>query len=66
MATINNVIAGLQVFAKYGGEEHIYAEHDVIYAKPPDGVTLTPEDEKTLKNVGWLFYETLDSWGVFT
>jgi hypothetical protein len=66
MATINNVIAGLQVFAKYGGEEYICAEHDVIYAQPPDGVTLTPEDEKTLTDAGWIFHKTLDSWGVFT
>jgi hypothetical protein len=67
MATINNVLNGLKVFAKYGGEEHLVcAEHDILYAGPPNSSKLTSEDEKALTDAGWHFDKSVKTWGIFT
>lgn len=62
MATLNQVIEGLQVFAKYD-EHNVCAEHDIIYARAY--TDLTPEDTATLERLGWHWSKQADSWGVF-
>lgn len=66
MATLKNVITGLQVFAKYGDDKHtVCAEHDTLYAGPGDDVDLTDEDKKTLDAAGWRYDKSTDSWKTF-
>lgn len=68
MATINNVIKGLTILAKYtakGGDcYNISAEHDVIYAGP-DGEAVSAEDAAELEGIGWFLDKDVDSWAVF-
>lgn len=68
MATINRIIAGLQIFAKYGGGDRysVQAEHDVIYSGPEEGMAMTEEDKAALDKIGWHFDDTTDCWQVFT
>jgi len=64
MATINQVLEGLKIFAKYGGDEYLVAaEHDVIFAGPWE--PLSEEDNKRLEELGWHFDEYADSWAKF-
>ena len=66
MATLNNIVGGLQVFAKYGGDQHLAsAAHEVLYAGTPAGVKLTAEEEKTLSDLGWRYNKTEESWSIF-
>ena len=53
MSGIEQVIEGLKIFAKYGGD--ISAEHDVIYAGPSmlSKSWLSQEDESKLNELDW-------------
>jgi hypothetical protein len=64
MHTINEVIQGLKVFAKY--QDHrpsVCAEHDIIYAQV--GSDLTEADIAELEALGWHWDEDGDSWARF-
>lgn len=56
---LQEVIEGLQIFAKYGGES-CSAELDVIYCGPDDGQLIPDADFKRLEELGW-FYNG-DAW----
>lgn len=53
MSSIEQVIEGLKIFAKYDGD--ISAEHDTIYAGPSMKTKswLSKEDEDKLKELNW-------------
>lgn len=64
MATLNEVIEGLQIFLKSGGEaSNICAEHDIIYAS--SDADLSKEDEKALEELGWFVDKESGSWARF-
>ena len=66
MATIRNVIEGLQIIEKYGSQE-IDAQHDVIYAGPDKGEKkILSEDAAKLEELGWFFDEEFDCYAIFT
>ena len=54
MNSLQKVLQGLQIFAKYGGGD-IASGHDMIYAGPPAGVEMSEEDTKALQELGWFF-----------
>ncbi|MDJ1503301.1 hypothetical protein [Xanthocytophaga agilis] len=60
MATLNQILTGLTIIAKYDAEEmdtHIFeTEHDQIWAGAPGGKSITditPEDKETMRYMGW-------------
>lgn len=62
----NNIIAGLQILAKYG-EQNTCAEHDVLYAGPSFSRSyVSDEDKVALKSFGWHWSDDAYSWGFFT
>jgi len=64
MATINDVIGGLQIFAKYCGDKHnMGASHDILYVGA--GVEPTAEEVAELEKYGWHFDTSADSWARF-
>ena len=67
MATLNQVIKGLEIFAKHGlGDEHdICAEHDIIYAGANANGQLTRDEYDQLEALGWHWDESVDSWACF-
>lgn len=58
-----DIIAGLQIFMKYGGK-YCGADHDEFYAGPEQEIT-DPEDLTTLADLGWAFDEERDTWRTF-
>lgn len=68
MATINDVIRGLEIFAKYGGGERhaVNAQHDEIFSGPADGHTISDADLAELDRRGWFIDEEHDAWAKFT
>ena len=66
MATICNVITGLQIIQKYvdPGESLGGAEHDIIYAVP-SSIKVTAEDAKSLEDAGWFREADTYSWATF-
>lgn len=67
MRKIDKIIEGLQIFAKHK-EALVEAQHDAIYAGPVgSGVgEISSDDEKRLKELGWFFDDSVDSWATFT
>jgi hypothetical protein len=71
MASLNAVIEGLEILAKYcekGRDSHeISASHDVIYAGPAcEGEGSIPEpDRKRLDELGWFYDKQTDCWARF-
>jgi hypothetical protein len=67
MATLNQVIKGLEILVKYSGDgsHSICAEHDIIYAGPDVKEDLRDEDRKALEELGWHWAEDADSWARF-
>jgi len=65
MATVDEIIEGLQIMKKYGTVETA-AEHDVFYAGPPSGTKMSAEDEKRLEALSWSWEEEFESWAIFT
>jgi hypothetical protein len=69
MATIRQVIDGLEILAKYGNgaAQHVMGEHDVIYgAEDVVRDTLTAEDAAAMKAAGWHWDDECESWSRFT
>lgn len=64
MATVKEVIEGLQILEKYGAGE-MSADHEVIYAGPDLSATISPEDLKRLDELGWFESEEFDCWSMF-
>lgn len=63
MTTFEEVLEGLQIFAKYH-EPQFYAEHDVIYAGPlSEYIMLLEEDLKRLEELNWIHDE--EGWSKF-
>ena len=65
MSGLEEVIEGLKIFAKYGGD--ISAEHDTIYAGPNRlrDEHLSKEDEARLVELNWGFNDGLEVWYKF-
>lgn len=64
MSRIQEIIEGLQIFARYP-EAACEGQHDVIYAmcKVDD---LRHEDTSKLEELGWNFNNEVDSWCHYT
>lgn len=60
MSSLQNIIAGLQIFDKYNGD--VSAEHDVIYAGCMTNNEISQEDQDKLSELGWKFNDGLESW----
>lgn len=60
MSSIEKVIAGLQIFSKYGGD--VSAEHDRIYARPRFKETISEEDSTRLAELDWKFNNGFEAW----
>lgn len=67
MATINEVLKGLQIIAKYEKEDPcgVSAEHDIIYAGWTVSDKLSQEDRDQLEQLGWHWDSSIDSWARF-
>lgn len=66
MATYKALIEGLQILAKYEGEDkHIGgAEHDILCAAR-SSVEVSAEDAERLDALGWHKDSEMDSWARF-
>lgn len=70
MATINDIVRGLNVIAQYapkGMEAAVEAQHDILFADP--NVTqamVTPADATLLEQLGWHWDAENDCWARFT
>lgn len=67
MATVNNLIAGLEIFKKYmnDGEDDIGGSvHDEIWFCPPE-VEISIEDQNKLEKLGFSYHKE-NGWGIFT
>ncbi len=58
--TIEKLIEGLQIIAKYQPEGEVSVGHDVFYAGDYNPDEMTDEDKATLEALGW--GEEYDSW----
>lgn len=62
----SNLIAGLQIFQKYLGDQYIAgADHDIIYFTDVDDLRnagISTEDEKTLEDLGFFIDEDSEVW----
>lgn len=69
MATIRQVIDGLEVLAKHGDGygQHVMGEHDVIYAaESVNRDTLSAEERVAMEAAGWHWDDETESWARFT
>lgn len=62
MRTIDKIIRGLAIIAKYEGA-YIVAEHDQIYAGPKNHRDVSDLDLLELESLGWEFNEDINNWG---
>lgn len=60
MATMLQIIRGLQILSTYEPNGECAAEHDEIYAKAPKKVS--PEHAKELDDLGWFWTDDYESW----
>jgi hypothetical protein len=51
--SVNSILVGLKIFAKYGNSHNCAAEHDIFFASQPDGKSLTKREVSTLFAHGW-------------
>jgi hypothetical protein len=63
MSGIEQIIEGLQIFAKYGGG--VSAEHDIIYAGCMTNNEISQEDQDKLAELSWKFNDGLETWYYF-
>lgn len=65
MTTIQQIVEGLQIFAKYEGD--VSAEHDIIYASPNriKSEQISNEDTNKLNELDWKFNDGLEAWYYF-
>lgn len=67
MATIQQVIDGLKVLSRYGTDQHVYGEHDVIYGgENVEKDTLNESERAAMEAAGWHWDEETESWARFT
>lgn len=67
MATIRQVIEGLEVLAVYGDDQYVNAEHDVIFAGHKVGKDdLSPAGKRAMEKSGWFWSDEADSWARYT
>lgn len=59
---MNQILAGLQIIAKYDEDFNMCAEHDQIFAGVD--IEMSEEDQKVMKELGWFWSE--ESWSHFT
>lgn len=67
MTRIEELIAGLEIFKKYGAIDIGGADHDIIYGistYSDEAEQLTEEDKEKLQEYGWHFNE--NCWAFFT
>jgi hypothetical protein len=58
MSTVNQVVAGLSIIAKYSGDSNdIDAQHDMISAGAEAAEKMTDEEKLNMKAVGWSWDE---------
>ena len=55
--------AGIEILDQYP-ECSVHAEHDQLWAGPPDAGTVSAEDRERLEELGWFVDE--DSWSCYT
>lgn len=58
------IIQGLTILSKYSDNE-IAAEHDILYAGPAYGDTVSDEDKATLETLGWHIDSGTETWARF-
>lgn len=65
MSSIEQLIEGLKIFAKYNGD--VSAEHDIIYASPNRmrDEQISQEDQDKLNELEWKFNDGLEVWYKF-
>lgn len=65
MSSIEQLIEGLKIFAKYNGD--VSAEHDIIYASPNRmrDEQISQEDQDKLNELEWKFNDGLEAWMAF-
>ena len=66
MATCQQLIEGLTILEKYGGDDDCAAEHDIIYAGSTPADKMSKEDAKRLDELGWHWDDEFDCWARFT
>jgi hypothetical protein len=69
MATIDEVIAGMKVLAKYSKGKRplfVYGEHDIISVGDVTKKEVSAEDQVELDKHGWHFDDEVDAWSRFT
>lgn len=69
MASVNAVIEGLTILAKYDPKgldsRNIAAEHDVLYGPGKGPEVMSEGDRKRLEELGWRWDDKADSWARF-
>jgi hypothetical protein len=68
MATIAQLVGGLEILQEFNPGGIVSAEHDVIYAHgpDPDEDKISKKDKRKLKNLGWYWDEKFQCWAHFT
>lgn len=69
MATLKNIMAGLEIVAKHVKEPEkawLCAEHDILFMPLMNDTEIPPEDEAALKELGAHRSSEGDCWAFFT
>lgn len=67
MATIADVVDGLNILRKYWPNSDVSAEHDVLYAGGDQAkVQMQPGDLELLEKLHWRYNSTFDCWQRYT
>lgn len=63
---MNNILAGMQILAKYNPDFEVAAQHDQIWIGP-GLIQVSSEDKKILEDLNWFVDSEIDeSWTHFT
>lgn len=66
MSNLQQIIAGLQIIAKYDERGYdVAAEHDVLYAGAKSASRMSEEDKQAMKDAGWGWNQEIDSFYIF-
>ncbi len=60
---IDCVAEGLRILSKY--EDHVAAEHDIIYAGPAVSIEVSAADAAELERLSWFIDDESETWAVF-
>ena len=66
MAGAVKIIEGLKILLKYYPNAEVDAQHDVLLAGGPKPDQIKDEDRQELKNLGWSYSISEESWRRFT